>query len=563
MRKFFNDEKFWLQVKKPLPIAIILDNCYNDFMKNTVISVLGNVKDAYGGTGPTRWSTWRPTIGLVQQESLPVHELHLIFNKCFTKLAEQIREDIKSVSPETKVVFANLELADPWDFEEVYGKFYDYSKNPCFHEEGTEYYLHMSTGSHVQQICFFLLAESRHFRAKLVQTLPKEGHVHRSRDAKGKCSVIDLDRSRYDKLAKRFEIERQDDLSFLKQGIDTKNTAFNRLIETIERVAVRSSDPILLTGPTGAGKSQLAAQIYKLKKQNGQVRGAFVDVNCATLGGEVAKAALFGYKKGAFTGAVADHDGFLKEADGGIVFLDEVGELPLEAQAMLLKAIEEKTFRPLGAAKDDRSDFQLICGTNRDLADPARFRPDLLARIDLWSFRLPGLADRREDIEPNLDYELARFSQRSGRHVSFNKEARERFLAFALDPANRWPGNFRDLNAMVVRMATLSDGGRIDVALVDEEIRRAGKASHPSRNRASAPSVDLAPLLGEDFGSRFDDFDLVQLAHVVEVCRESATAAEAAKRLFAVSRLAKKSSNDTDRLSKYLARFGLRFRNIE
>ena len=159
-----------------------------------------------------------------------------------------------------------------------------------------------------------------------------------------------------------------------------------RLIETIERVAVRSSAPILLTGPTGAGKSQLAKQIYLLKKQSGKVEGAFVAVNCATLGGDLAKSALFGHKKGAYSGAGADHDGFLKEADGGIVFLDEIGELPLEAQAMLLKAIEEKTFRPLGAAKDEHSDFQLICGTNRDLAvDVAdkHFRADLLARINL------------------------------------------------------------------------------------------------------------------------------------------------------------------------------------
>ena len=231
---------------------------------------------------------------------------------------------------------------------------------------------------------------------------------------------------------------------------------------------------------------------------------------------------------------------------------------------MLLKAIEEKTFRPLGAAKDEHSDFQLICGTNRDLADPARFRPDLLARIDLWSFRLPGIAERREDIEPNLAYELARFSQRTGRHVSFNKEAHERFLAFALDPANLWPGNFRDLNAMVVRMATLADGGRITAPLVMEEIARA-RAARPNAVTIGAPMphADLAALLGDDFATRYDAFDIVQLEYVIGVCQTSATAAEAAKRLFAVSRLAKKTANDTDRLSKYLARFGIKFRDLK
>ncbi|MCR5839288.1 MAG: RNA repair transcriptional activator RtcR [Kiritimatiellae bacterium] len=533
--------------------------------KTVVISVLGTQKDAHGGTGPSRWDTWRPNIGLVQQEELLINELHLILNKEFMPLAERVKADIASVSPKTKVIFDIIELKDPWDFEEVYGKFYDYAKAPCFHREAAQYYIHISTGSHVEQICLFLLVESHHLTAKIVQTSPKEGHVRHSKDSKGTCNIIDLDLSKYDKLAKRFEIERQNDLSFLKQGIDTKNAAFNKLIETIERVAVRSSDPILLTGPTGAGKSQLAKQIYLLKKQSGKVKGAFVSVNCATLGGDLAKSALFGHKKGSFSGAGADHAGFLKEADGGIVFLDEIGELPMEAQAMLLKAVEEKTFRPLGAAKDETSDFQLICGTNRALNDASKFRPDLLARINLWSFRLPGLADRREDIEPNLDHELAAAAQKSGKHVAMNKEARARFLAYALDPRTPWLGNFRDLNAMVTRMATLADGGRITAELVDEEIARTSvsdAAPVSGECAASQSDDDLGSLLGRGFRGRYDDFDLAQLAHVVAVCRASDSAADAAKKLFAVSRAAKKSANDSDRLSKYLARFGLKFKDV-
>ena len=535
-------------------------------MKTTVISVLGTQKDAHGGTGPSRWDTWRPNIGLVQQDDLKIDELHLIFSSQHTALAKRIKADINTVSPETKVVFDIIELKNPWDFEEVYEKFYDYSKSPCFHEEKTRYYIHMSTGSHVEQICLFLLAESHHLTAKLVQTTPKEGHVRRSKDPKGKHTVIDLDLSRYDKLAKRFEIERLDDVSFLKRGIDTKNAAFNTLIETIERVAVRSSEPILLTGPTGAGKSQLAKQIYLLKKQSGKVKGEFVAVNCATLGGELAKAALFGYKKGAFTGAAESHDGYLKEADGGILFLDEIGELPLEAQAMLLKAIEEKSFRPLSATKDEHSDFQLICGTNRNLAAEVgekKFRADLLSRINLWSFRLPGLADRREDIEPNLEYELNRYMEKTGKHISFSKESRMRFLSFARDKNTPWAGNFRDLNAMVVRMATLADGGRITTELVNGEIARMEEDA-ASAAPAAAPSgpADLTPLLGQGYAERYDDFDLVQLAHVVDICRASDSAADAARKLYAVSLKSKASANHTDRLSKYLAKFGLKFKNL-
>ena len=532
--------------------------------KIVAISVLGTEKDAHGGPGPSRWDTWRPNIGLVQQGTLPITELHLIFSKEHMKLAERIRLDIQSVSPKTKVILDNINLRNPWDFEEVYGKFYDYAKQPCFHEEKTQYYIHMSTGSHVEQICLFLLAESRHLPAKLVQTTPKEGHVRHSTDTKGTITVIDLDLSRYDKLAKRFEVERQDDLSFLKQGIDTRNASFNKLIETIERVAVRTADRFLLTGPTGAGKTQLAKRIYELRRQSGQVKGKFIGVNCATLGGDLASAALFGYRKGAFTGAAADHVGFLKEADGGILFLDEIGELPLDAQAKLLKAIEEKSYRPLGSDSDERSDFQLICGTNRDLdRDVAdrKFRRDLLSRINLWNFQLPGLADRREDIEPNLEYELLDFSKRNGKHISFNKEARERFLAFALDPATRWEGNFRDLNAMVTRMATLAEGGRITLDVVEDEIARSSRRQ--AKAEGATCDTSLATLLGEDINEKYDRFDLAQLAEVIRVCRESDSMSDAAKKLFAVSRKAKSSSNDSDRLSKYLAKFGLKFKEIK
>lgn len=530
-------------------------------MKTTVISVLGTHKDAHGGNKQSRWNTWRPTIGLVQQENLPIDELHLIIENEFINLANRIKEDISLVSPETKVIFDFIELDDPWDFEEVYEKFYNYSKLPCFHEEKTNYYIHISTGSHVEQICLFLLAESRHVQAKLIQTSPKEGHVRHSSDSKGTSNIIDLDLSKYDKLAARFEIERKNDLFFLKQGIETKNTAFNHLIETIERVAVRSSDPILLTGPTGAGKSQLAKQIYLLKKQTNKIRGRFVVVNCATLGGDLAKSALFGHKKGSFSGAGTDHNGFLKEADGGIIFLDEIGELPMEAQAMLLKAIEEKTFRPLGASTDETSDFQIICGTNRDLDNPAQFRADLLARINLWQFRLPSLAERREDIEPNLDYELERYAERTGKHISLNSEARKLFLEFALSKSNMWNGNFRDLNAMVTRMATLADGGRITIELVEEEIARSKASTQQSRN-TDTNTLDLTALLGDDIRDTIDEFELIQLEHVVKICRESTSAAQAARKLFAISLKEKASTNNSDRLVKYLAKYGLKFKQI-
>lgn len=114
---------------------------------------------------------------------------------------------------------------------------------------------------------------------------------------------------------------------------------------------------------------------------------------------------------------------------------------------MILRAIEEGRFLSVGADKEAASDFQLVAGNNRDLVSAVaegRFRDDRFARLNLWTFNLPGLAERREDIEPNLDYELERFAQREGTRVTFNKEARDRYLAYAMSPAAAWTGNFRD-----------------------------------------------------------------------------------------------------------------------
>jgi transcriptional regulatory protein RtcR len=184
----------------------------------------------------------------------------------------------------------------------------------------------------------------------------------------------------------------------------------------------------------------------------------------------------------------------------------------------------------------------------------------LLARIDLWTFRLPGLAQRVEDIEPNLDYELEQWERRRGQRVSFSREARERFLSFATSPQARWPGNFRDFNAALTRLATLARGGRIDTALVDEEIARLREAWGEAQPDTSFDALE--ELLGHVGVAALDRFDRVQLADVVSVCRVSRSLSDAGRTLFAASRARKSSSNDADRLRKYLARFGLEFERV-
>lgn len=526
---------------------------------HVVIGLLGTALDS--GADMMRWEKWRPSVSLCQHEDLLMARFELLYEPKFLGMAKQVADDIAHCSPETNVRLNEIRFSDAWDFEQVYGALHDFARGYSFNTDREDYLIHITTGTHVAQICLFLLTESRHFPAKLIQTSPPE---RRKRKAPGRYEIIDLDLSKYDRLASRFKQEKREAASILKSGIDTRNQPFNALIDRIEQVAINSPDPLLLMGPTGAGKSQLARRIYELKKARHQVKGDFVEVNCATIRGDAAMSALFGHVKGAFTGAVQPRAGHLRAANEGVLLLDEIGTLGLDEQAMLLRALEEKRFYPMGGDREVRSEFQLVAGTNCDLqlaVHDGRFREDLLARINLWTFRLPSLRERLEDIAPNLEYELEQFARRTGKRVSFSREAQAKFLKFAQSRAAVWRGNFRDLNAAVTRMATLAPGGRISVEVVEEELAR---LREQWMTRAAGVDSDLlAQLIGGADTAAIDHFDRLQLANVIEVCRQAPTLSEAGRKLFGASRGRKTTVNDADRLRKYLARFGIEWRQMK
>ena len=521
--------------------------------RRVAISILGTTLDVGRG------GRWRPTVALCQQPGLFIDRLEMLHGAGSADLAARITQDIAEVSPATEVRRHVVGQKDPWDFSEVYTSLRDFARGYAFDTEHEDYLVNITTGTHVAQICWFLLTEAHFIPGRLLQLSPPRGQG--TGDLIGHHSIIDLDLSRYDAIATRFAAEREEATSFLKSGIATRNPAFNAMIDQIEKVTIRSRAPVLLTGPTGAGKSQLAKRIYELKRAQHQVSGAFVEVNCATLRGDQAMSALFGHVKGAFTGAQKDRPGLMKAADKGVLFLDEIGELGPDEQAMCLRAIEEKRFLPVGSDSDMTSDFQLLAGTNRDLAINVRegtFRDDLFARLNLWTFQLPALADRKEDIEPNLEFELRRFSERERQNVTFNREARDLYLAFAMTPEAVWRANFRDLSASVTRMATLAPQGRINEATVRDEIARLAAQWRSGKTDPDHAAV-LAGVLGKEQAKEIDLFDQVQLAAVIGVCRQSASLSDAGRALFAASRLQKSSGNDADRLRKYLARFDLSF----
>lgn len=526
--------------------------------RKIVFSVLGTTLDS--NSGPERWSKWRPNVAMCQHDDLLIDRLELLYDKRHLALAKRVAKDIHQVSPETEVNLVELNLSDPWDLEQVYAGLHAMARGYTFDPDNEDYLIQITTGTHVVQICWFLLTEARYLPGRLLQIAPPK----RWREGKpGDYTIIDLDMSRYDQIATRFAEEREEAASFLKSGIKTRNPDFNAMIDRIETVALRSDAPILLTGPTGAGKTQLARRIYDLKQGRHLIEGGFVEINCATLRGDQAMSALFGHVKGAFTGAATDRPGLLKAADKGMLFLDEIGELGLDEQAMMLRAIEEGRFLPVGADREEKSRFLVIAGTNRDLNQAVaegRFREDLLARLDLWRFRLPGLSERLQDLVPNLEFELARFATFSGRRVTFNREAEDLYSQFATGSQALWPGNFRDLGGSVTRMATFAASGRITPAIVEEEISNLLERWGSPDEAADAEI--LRQYLSAEKIAGIDLFDLAQLAQVLTVCRASNSLSDAGRKLFAVSRLGRSSVNDSDRLRKYLQRFDLSWAEV-
>src|SRR5271154_4584479 len=209
--------------------------------------------------------------------------------------------------------------------------------------------------------------------------------------------------------------------------------------------------PALLLGETGTGKEVVARAIHNINPV-----GPFVTIDCSSMVGPLMESELFGHVKGAFTGAVGQKTGLIESADGGTAFFDEIGELPLNLQAKLLRVLQEKEFRPVGSLIQRRSDFRVVAATNRDLAkevEKGTFRRDLFYRLNVVNVRIAPLRDRKEDI-PAL---IAHFLARHGRHHTLTQETLEAMISYD------WPGNVRELENCIQHMVAINSGPLLHV----------------------------------------------------------------------------------------------------
>ncbi|KWT92826.1 sigma-54-dependent transcriptional regulator [Candidatus Magnetominusculus xianensis] len=256
---------------------------------------------------------------------------------------------------------------------------------------------------------------------------------------------------------------------FTFQKVAGKSKAIRDLLLSIPKVA-ESSANVLITGESGCGKELIARAIHNLSKR---VAKEFIPINCAALPEGLLESELFGYMRGSFTGANSNKTGLFEAADGGIIFLDEIGDMPLNLQAKLLRVLEDGSFRRIGGTKDITVDVRIISATNKILKDEAaagRFRADLFYRLNVIPIHLPPLRDRKEDIPVLIDHYL---DKNNAAHVKFTRGAIDVMMKYP------WPGNVRELENTLDRLLTFTDKSVITEEEIPEDIRSGQTVSQP------------------------------------------------------------------------------------
>jgi two-component system, NtrC family, response regulator AtoC len=278
-----------------------------------------------------------------------------------------------------------------------------------------------------------------------------------------------------------------DDAKSFAPGIVGETKAIIQILSTIKKVASADSS-VLISGETGVGKELVARAIHLASSRRGQ---PLIKVNCAAIPDALLESDLFGHEKGAFTGAVVSKPGRFELANGGTIFLDEIGELPLNLQAKLLAVIQDRAFERVGGVKTIRVDIRIIAATNRNLAEAClngAFRSDLFYRLNVVPLHIPPLRERREDIAQLAEHFVHRLTSRYKRQMGIPAEVLDAFIAYD------WPGNIRELENVIERMFVLSEVGILDPTLLPPEMNSTiapiSNSSFKSRTEAVTRSAE-------------------------------------------------------------------------
>ena len=278
------------------------------------------------------------------------------------------------------------------------------------------------------------------------------------------------------------ELKRKLGSSFGVKGMIGNSAKMKNIIETIEQVAPTRTT-VLITGESGTGKELVAQAIHQCSGRTGK----FVPVHCSALPDNLIESELFGHERGAFTGAVEMRKGRFELAEGGTIFLDEIGEIPLHIQVKLLRVLESRSFERIGGSETIVTDARVVAATNRDLkkmVEEGTFREDLFYRLDVVSLEIPPLRERKEDIPLLVKHYLDVFNKENGKDIGITETAMASLCAYA------WPGNIRELRNCVERMVVLCRGKMIELENVPVDVRE-GVTPGIAKTVLAQPSYDL------------------------------------------------------------------------
>lgn len=273
-------------------------------------------------------------------------------------------------------------------------------------------------------------------------------------------------------------------------GIIGQSTSLKRVFSVLEKVSPTDST-VLVTGESGTGKELLVRALHRNSRRRNK---PFIPVNCGAIPKELIESELFGHEKGAFTHAIRSRAGRFEIADGGTIFLDEIGELDLTLQVKILRVIQEKEFERVGATTTTKEDVRIVAATNRDLEEEVaqgRFREDLFYRLNVIPIHLPPLREREGDILLLVDHFLRTFCEQKQRTLlRLTRQARDMLLAYP------WPGNVRELENFMERISILCDNDEVEITDLPEKVLRVvglqppAAAPPPARNGFSWPRLE-------------------------------------------------------------------------
>lgn len=569
-------------------------------------------EEVVGGEFGSLAATWHSLFSLAREGAFSQVQVELFAFASDRRRVERVRAilegELARVFERGEVRVHELRVDDPGDMAQVFGslcKFCDrYDFGPV---GGDDALFFAASGVLVEQLSTYMVVSNRYFPGKLVcsavvgdlggrgttgplrtktSTLVKKGRDVASLpyEVGAGLRVVDLDEVRRAALDTLVPSEQVEGEYLLPSGLAVRSSRLRHLLRDVEGIVEGAPSSILLRGSSAAGRSEIARKIFEVKRSKKRCADRFVEVNCSALPRECSSVMLFGDGSGAVrrdkglisSGRSSLESGAFQRAEGGVLFLDEIDSLGLDDQTVLVQAINSRGYLSSGQRGRRESSFQLIAGTDAELellVQQGRFRKDLFSLIQTWSFAIPAITQRRDDIEPFVEFELQQIAVSVQRRVRFSAEARARYLEFAVGDSAQWPGDFHDVRASVVRLAASAEAGVIGIAAVEREIkllmrqwkRQQEVEGDSVRRDGSGEVLSGAARVLREVGvspSEVDLFDQAQLAAVVGVVKSCTTIAEAGRRLFAVSRKDKGSLNDTDRLRKYLAKFGIDSRKL-